>query len=37
MIQEIITEAPKITRSNKDKLKMLQLGMKEEIVLEAEF
>jgi hypothetical protein len=35
MIQEIITEAPKVVRSKKDKLKMLQLGVKEKITLEA--
>jgi hypothetical protein len=36
MIQEIITEASKVTRSKKDKLKMLQLGIKNEIALEVE-
>jgi hypothetical protein len=36
MIQEIITEAPNVARSNKDRLKMFQLGVKEEITLEAE-
>jgi hypothetical protein len=35
MIQEIITEALKVVRSNKNKLEMLQLGVKEEIILEA--
>jgi hypothetical protein len=36
MIREIITEAPKVVRSKKDKLKMFQLGVKEEITLEVE-
>jgi hypothetical protein len=36
MIQEIITEAPNVARSNKDMLKMFQLGVKEEITLEVE-
>jgi hypothetical protein len=36
MIQEIITETSKVARSNKDKLKILQLGVKEEITLEGE-
>jgi copper(I)-binding protein len=36
MIKEIIIEAPKVVRSKKDKLKMLQLGVKEEITLETE-
>jgi hypothetical protein len=35
MIQEIITEPPKVARSKKDKIKMIQIGMKEEIYLEA--
>jgi hypothetical protein len=35
MIQKIITEAPKVAKSNKDKLKMFQLMVKEEITLEA--
>jgi hypothetical protein len=36
MIQEIITETPKAVRSKKDKLEILQLGVKEKIILEAE-
>jgi Holliday junction resolvasome RuvABC ATP-dependent DNA helicase subunit len=36
MIQEIIIETSKVARSNKDKLKILQLGVKEEITLEGE-
>jgi hypothetical protein len=35
MIQEIITEVPNVVGSKKDKLKMLQLELKEEIALEA--
>jgi hypothetical protein len=37
MIQEIITNTSKVPRSNKDKLKIFQLRVKEEIALKAEF
>jgi hypothetical protein len=36
MIQDTTTEAPKVVRIKKDKLQMLQLGVQEEIILEAE-
>jgi hypothetical protein len=36
MIQETTTEALKVVRIKKDKLSMIQLGVLEEIILEAE-